>query len=290
MFVMPVVTVLLRHGADVNIADQDGQTPLHVAALRGHADAVMALLSHGAHATPINTTGATPLTVAVKLGHAAIAALLPAEHPAGAVGTPALVAAAAGRPALLDVPQVRASLTDTDEVGNTVLHTAGRRADRRMVVAALRAGATPLVNARDERGETPIGSVVGWMERAIADARLFGWTRADGRADGGVGAVAAGHRFRVDRTAGDRAAVGARMAGRLDEARASVVALLHAGARAAGLSVPGAHLVSRIVGSTAGLGVRQAVRFRLGRRIRGRIEGGAAEEEPAAAGALAARQ
>ena len=97
-----------------------------------------------------------------------------------------------------------------------MLHTAGRRADRRMVVAAVRAGGTPRVTARDERGVTPIASVVGWMERAIADARLFRWTHADGR----VGAVAAGHRFRVDRTAGDRAAVGARMAGRLDEARA----------------------------------------------------------------------
>lgn len=171
-----------------------------------------------------------------------------------------------------------------------MLHTAGRRADRRMVVAAVRAGGTPRVTARDERGVTPIASVVGWMECAIADARLFGWMRADGRADGLIAAVAAGHRFRVNRTAGDRATVGERVAGRLDDARASVLALLLPGARVLELSRTGAHLVSRVAGSTVGLGVRQAVRFRLGRRIGGRIERGAAEEEPAAAGALAARQ
>ncbi|OSX77918.1 hypothetical protein BU14_0127s0016 [Porphyra umbilicalis] len=128
------------------------------------------------------------------------------------------------------------------------------------------------------------------MECAIADARLFGWMRADGRADGLVAAVAAGHRFRVNRTAGDRATVGERVAGRLDDARASVLALLLPGARVLELSRTGAHPVSRVAGSTVGLGVRQAVRFRLGRRIGGRIERGAAEEEPAAAGALAARQ
>jgi len=61
------------------------------------------------------------------------------------------------------------------------------------------------------------------------------------------------------------------------------------GRRVVGLSRTGAHLVSRTVGSTVGLGVREAVRLRPGRRIRGRIDGGAAEE-PAAAGALAARQ
>ena len=92
------------------------------------------------------------------------------------------------------------------------------------------------------------------------------------------------------RTAGDRATVGERVAGRLDDARASVLALLLPGARVLELSRTGAHLVSRVAGSTVGLGVRQAVRFRLGRRIGGRIERGAAEEEPAAAGALAARQ
>ncbi|OSX73937.1 hypothetical protein BU14_0319s0025 [Porphyra umbilicalis] len=90
-----------------------------------------------------------------------------------------------------------------------------------MVVAALCAGATPLLHAPDQHGEAPIGSAVGWMERATADARLLGWTRADGRAGGGVGAVAAGHRFRVDRTASDRSAVRKLMVGRLDNARTS---------------------------------------------------------------------
>jgi len=87
----------------------------------------------------------------------------------------------------------------------------------------------------------------------------------------------------------DRAAVAERMAGRGEDARASVRALALAAARVVGLSRTGAHLVARVVGRSVGLGVRRGVRFRQGRRIRRRIEGRAAAE-PAAVGALAARQ
>jgi hypothetical protein len=40
--------VLLKHGADVNVVDNDGNTALIVAADNGHLDCIEALLKHGA--------------------------------------------------------------------------------------------------------------------------------------------------------------------------------------------------------------------------------------------------
>ena len=41
--------LLENSGADVNAADEHGMTPLHKAAVQGHADTVAELLAHGAH-------------------------------------------------------------------------------------------------------------------------------------------------------------------------------------------------------------------------------------------------
>ena len=44
-----IVEILLKAGADVNIQDTDGDTPLHYAAYKGHTEAVEALLNAGAY-------------------------------------------------------------------------------------------------------------------------------------------------------------------------------------------------------------------------------------------------
>ncbi|XP_041047967.1 ankyrin repeat domain-containing protein 27 isoform X1 [Carcharodon carcharias] len=54
------------NGLGVNSANQDGFTPLHVAALHGHFDLVSLLLRHGANANMKNSHNATPLHLACQ--------------------------------------------------------------------------------------------------------------------------------------------------------------------------------------------------------------------------------
>jgi len=71
------VTRCLAAGADPNARDEDGWTPLHLAATYDGAEAVAALLAGGADLNARDEDGWTPLHVAALVGGAeAVAALL----------------------------------------------------------------------------------------------------------------------------------------------------------------------------------------------------------------------
>lgn len=71
-----LVRVLADAGADVNAVDYMENTPMHIAAERGMADAVTILLDHGAYADLPNIMGTTPIMAAAQNGHTEIAELL----------------------------------------------------------------------------------------------------------------------------------------------------------------------------------------------------------------------
>lgn len=56
-----VVSLLLKHGADVNAKSRDGGTPLHASAFLGRAETVKLLLEKGADTTLRNNMGGTPI-------------------------------------------------------------------------------------------------------------------------------------------------------------------------------------------------------------------------------------
>lgn len=63
-----MANVLINSGANVNIQSADGQTPLHVSARNGNLKFSEMILSHGATTDAIDQNGVTPLQLAVFEG------------------------------------------------------------------------------------------------------------------------------------------------------------------------------------------------------------------------------
>lgn len=71
-----VVTVLLRHGCDVNARTAGGWTPLHLAAHGGYTELVDLFIEHGAALESRNAEGVTPYDLAIEQGRSEAAARL----------------------------------------------------------------------------------------------------------------------------------------------------------------------------------------------------------------------
>ena len=71
---LPIVQLLLRLGADLNVQDKQwGWSPLHVAARWGYGEIVAVLVQHGARLALRDDENLSPLDLAVKHGYAAVA-------------------------------------------------------------------------------------------------------------------------------------------------------------------------------------------------------------------------
>jgi uncharacterized protein len=68
---MPIIEMLVDHGADVNASQQAGYTPLHEAAQSGNLQAAILLLSHGAKINVKADNGKTPLALTMMEGREA---------------------------------------------------------------------------------------------------------------------------------------------------------------------------------------------------------------------------
>ena len=67
---------LLESGVNVNTANRNGDTLLHMAALRGNMPMVELLLRHEANASATSVDGLSPRDVAAKFGNQNIVSLL----------------------------------------------------------------------------------------------------------------------------------------------------------------------------------------------------------------------
>ena len=73
---MSLLESLLRNGADINISNSDGMTPLMAAANNGNMDIIRMLLARGADAHATNGLGETSADIAARMGHGEAAKLL----------------------------------------------------------------------------------------------------------------------------------------------------------------------------------------------------------------------
>jgi len=124
----PAVKLVLSRGARVNVRDELGLTPLHLAAWRGRRELAAELLRRGAAVNTRTKSGRlTPLHLAASAGHAQLVLLLIAKG---------------GQP------------NDRDATGWTPLHGAAYEGHARVVTALLTHGAG--VNVKDKGGRTPL--------------------------------------------------------------------------------------------------------------------------------------
>eukprot|EP00741_Cyanophora_paradoxa_P001786 tig00000073_g1731.t1 len=149
---------MLDGGLDVNAADYDGRTALHISASEGHVKATELLLRRGADAGRRDRWGGTAMQNAVKFGHDAVAAIL-RQHGArltdADVGDALYVAASEGDIETLQ-RYVRngANPNVCDYDKRTALHLAASEGQLAAVEILLKMGAD--IDARDRFGCTPL--------------------------------------------------------------------------------------------------------------------------------------
>jgi ankyrin repeat protein len=78
-----VVQFLLEHGADPNVLQNDGRTPLRIASKSGQSEIVRLLLEHGADVNLANDSGRTALQLALENEHDKVVELLSAHSAKG---------------------------------------------------------------------------------------------------------------------------------------------------------------------------------------------------------------
>ena len=166
----------LSAGSDANIVRQeDGATPLHVAARAGEPEVVIALLANGADPNVQDNTGSTPLHVAAQAGEPEVMNTLltsnadtQAEDETGS--TPLHIAARAGEPeVVLTLLAGDANTQAEDETGSTPLHVAAAVGAVDVINVLLDiGGADP--NAQCPDGRTPLDLAVAEGHTDAADA------------------------------------------------------------------------------------------------------------------------
>ncbi|KAI5100390.1 ankyrin repeat domain-containing protein 27 isoform X2, partial [Silurus meridionalis] len=142
----------------VNSSNADGFTPLHVAALHGHTVLVSMLIRHGANINACNSLNATPLHLACQNSHTQVVsslvecnAKLNKKDQFG--NTPLIQACLKGNEEIVAVlMESAASLNLANNQGNTALHEAVRGGHQTLVELLLQAGA--LTHLRNKRQRT----------------------------------------------------------------------------------------------------------------------------------------
>ncbi|XP_072278229.1 ankyrin repeat domain-containing protein 27 [Pyxicephalus adspersus] len=148
------------NGLSVNVTSRDGFTPVHIAALHGHTVLVSLLLKHGAQVDAKNGTRAIPLHLACLKGHLEVVKIL-MEYSTGKNkkdmnGNTPLIYACMG--AHLEIASILlehgASVNLCNVKGNTALHESVRRNHEGLVKLLLFYGAA--VDVRNKRQYSPL--------------------------------------------------------------------------------------------------------------------------------------
>lgn len=152
-----VVKLLLDSMADMETANEDGQTPLQLAAMYGHEEIVSMLLNAGANMDVQDKEANCPLHVAVWQGHVGVVRLLLRTHGNrnSQRATPLHVAAEnGGLQVINELLNAGADKEAQNRKGSTPLHIAAREGHEEIVKLLLERQAK--IEARDDEGWTAL--------------------------------------------------------------------------------------------------------------------------------------
>src|SRR3972149_140114 len=71
-----LISLLIKNGANVNQADNDGTTPLYIASRYGHVEVISLLLNNGANVNQVDNVRFSPLHVASSNDYVKVVHLL----------------------------------------------------------------------------------------------------------------------------------------------------------------------------------------------------------------------
>lgn len=161
---LEIAQYLIAKGAQVNFANQDGETALHQAIGRGQTELVKLLLDKGARTDQADVRQFMPLHKAAAAGHVEIVRLLVGAKAAlqpEMYGLTPLMFAVSGRQqetvkTLLSLGADVNYASKSGNVGQTALYSAIQTADAEMLQLLLELGANPNVKTAD--GKTPLAA------------------------------------------------------------------------------------------------------------------------------------
>ncbi len=160
-----IVQLFLMKGASVNEADENGETPLHLASWDGHLGILQHLINNGANIGTKDSSGKTPLDIARDKGHNNIVQYL--QQTQSSLNRELLTAVRGG-----DLNKVKdfigrgASLDAKDEYGRTLLHWASWNGNLDAVKYLIGEGAS--IQAEDRDGKTPLDIAIDQRHDSVA--------------------------------------------------------------------------------------------------------------------------
>uniref|UniRef100_A0A8C9TYN7 Ankyrin repeat domain 27 n=1 Tax=Scleropages formosus TaxID=113540 RepID=A0A8C9TYN7_SCLFO len=169
---------LQTSGLGVNCSTTDGFTPLHVAALHGHAALVSLLIRHGANINARNAQSATPLHLACQNSHVQVVTLLlecnaKVNKKDQYGNTPLIHACLQGHLNTAGILlKSGASVNMSNQQGNAPLHEAVKGSHLALAELLVKAGAS--VQLRNKRQRTPLDCALEMGERLPSDPKAAG--------------------------------------------------------------------------------------------------------------------